>query len=251
MRKLSLLLAFSALAYGQTAIAPPATTPASAVTYAAPGSGTSTNLQTFFNGANPGYLYLGVAWGDSLTYGEEDGSLITYPSVLQSVTGRSISNQGITGQTSTQIAARQEAATSMYGYCQIIWAGRNNYSSASQVESDIAAMVADITSGCYIVMGIVNGDYPSEQSGQAGYNEIVALNSTLASTYPNNYLDIRSLLCTATIKGEQAVVSDASAPVYLASYTSGGGITTAVICSCATAGVAASCSGSNYAWLTH
>lgn len=48
--------------------------------------------------------------------------------------------------------------------------------------------------------------------------------------------------CTAGIKGEQATVSDATAPTYMGAYTSGGAITAAVICSY---------NGTTYSWLTH
>jgi hypothetical protein len=48
--------------------------------------------------------------------------------------------------------------------------------------------------------------------------------------------------CAAGIKGMQAVVSDATVPLYMTAYTSGGGITTAVICSY---------NGTTYSWLTH
>lgn len=48
--------------------------------------------------------------------------------------------------------------------------------------------------------------------------------------------------CASGIKGEQAVVSDATSPTYMAAYTSGGGITAAVICSY---------NGTTYSWLTH
>ena len=48
--------------------------------------------------------------------------------------------------------------------------------------------------------------------------------------------------CAAGIKGERAVVSDATSPAYMGAYTSGGGITAEVICSY---------NGTTYAWLTH
>jgi len=48
--------------------------------------------------------------------------------------------------------------------------------------------------------------------------------------------------CNSAINGTQAVVSDATSPTYMGTYTSGGGITTAVICSY---------NGSAYAWKTH
>lgn len=48
--------------------------------------------------------------------------------------------------------------------------------------------------------------------------------------------------CGASIKGMLAVVSDATSPTYMGSYTSGGGVTAAVICSY---------NGTTYSWLTH
>jgi hypothetical protein len=48
--------------------------------------------------------------------------------------------------------------------------------------------------------------------------------------------------CASGIKGEQAVVSDATSPTYMGTYASGGGITAAVICSY---------NGTTYSWLTH
>lgn len=43
-------------------------------------------------------------------------------------------------------------------------------------------------------------------------------------------------------QGQQAVVSDATAPTYMAAYTSGGTITCSVICSY---------NGTTYSWLTN
>lgn len=48
--------------------------------------------------------------------------------------------------------------------------------------------------------------------------------------------------CASGIQGEQAVVSDATSPTYMGAYTSGGTITTAVICSY---------DGTTYTWKTH
>ena len=76
----------------------------------------------------------------------------------------------------------------------IIWSGRNNYSSESQVLSDIAGMVASLGTNNYIVLSVLNGNYPSEYSGQSGYNQIIALNTALASAYGPHYLDVREYL---------------------------------------------------------
>ena len=48
--------------------------------------------------------------------------------------------------------------------------------------------------------------------------------------------------CASGIVGTEAVVSDATSPSYMGAYTSGGTITTAVICSY---------NGTTYSWLTH
>lgn len=49
-----------------------------------------------------------VAWGDSLTNGGTASSpAASYPAVLAEITGRHVDNEGISGQRSTQIAARQ------------------------------------------------------------------------------------------------------------------------------------------------
>lgn len=48
--------------------------------------------------------------------------------------------------------------------------------------------------------------------------------------------------CASGIKGASATVSDATAPLYMTAYTSGGAVTAEVICSY---------NGTTYAWLTH
>ena len=75
--------------------------------------------------------------------------------------------------------------------------GRNNYANATTVQSDwtnVAATAAAAGNPNYLLLTALNGDYPTEYSGQAGYSQIGALNSYLASTYPNNSWDWRSWL---------------------------------------------------------
>jgi hypothetical protein len=50
-----------------------------------------------------------TAWGDSLTQGNEDLSGITYPKQLAKLTGQTVANYGIGGETSSQIAVRLNA----------------------------------------------------------------------------------------------------------------------------------------------
>lgn len=77
----------------------------------------------------------------------------------------------------------------------VIWAGRNDYSNSTQVESSIASMVAALApSNRYLILSVLNSTSSTEISGTANYNTITSINSYLASTYPNNYFDIRKYL---------------------------------------------------------
>lgn len=66
-------------------------------------------ITTFRKQSNNATVGEMMAWGDSLTAGNEDGSGITYPNQLQLLTGVPVFNLGIGGQTSSQIAVRMNA----------------------------------------------------------------------------------------------------------------------------------------------
>lgn len=140
-----------------------------------------------------------MAWGDSLTVGDNDSRAISYPVVLANsyAPSRTVFNEGVGGQNSTQILARFQALSASWGLPTIIWSGRNNYSGPVTVENDIATMVGDLTTSKYLVLGIINEDVPAEQSGGVGYNQIINLNTTLASTYGSHYIDVRANLVAA------------------------------------------------------
>jgi GDSL-like Lipase/Acylhydrolase family/Chaperone of endosialidase/Bacterial surface protein, Ig-like domain len=133
-----------------------------------------------------------AAWGDSLTSGGVNLPEVSYPSQLSALTGYYVYNGGVSGEQSQNIRARMIAATDKYSWPTIIWAGRNNYSNASQVESDIATMVAALTTSHYLILSIPNSS--AEPTGTSNYNQIIALNNYLASTYGSHYLDVRSYL---------------------------------------------------------
>ena len=136
-----------------------------------------------------------VAWGDSLTVGNQDGTGVTYPKVLQSLYGQVVLNEGAGGNTSTQVLTRFQAVPGFWGDISLIWSGRNNVNSPSTVASDIATMISDIPSGTpFLVLSVTNGEYLGEGAGGATYSQIIGLNAALAASYPNNYLDIRGLL---------------------------------------------------------
>jgi lysophospholipase L1-like esterase len=141
-----------------------------------------------------------ACWGDSLTQGNQDLTGVSYPGVLPQLLGFTVYNEGIDGQTSTQIAARMLAATNMYGDTDVFWAGRDDYKQGSypesQVLSNIASMVNALASSPkrYLILSVPNGDGIWDLKGTQDYNRIMALNSALAAAYPNNYFDIRSYL---------------------------------------------------------
>ncbi len=78
----------------------------------------------------------------------------------------------------------------------IIWAGTNDWQFPAKVKSDIAAMVAHLPSPKrFLVLSVMNSNLGGFWRGttENPYPTIVQLNADLAATYPNNFLDVRSL----------------------------------------------------------
>lgn len=130
-----------------------------------------------------------ATWGDSLTAGTGG---TPYPTTLATLQNANVSNGGVGGETSTQIRARMVADVTQYGLYTIIWAGRNNFTSPATVKADIAAMIAKLTSGKYLVMSVLNGT--GEPLGTGDYMTITTLNNDLAALYPTHYIDVRAQL---------------------------------------------------------
>ena len=85
----------------------------------------------------------------------------------------------------------------MFGDFTVIWAGRNNYSDPQTVESDIARMVSSLTTPNYLILGVINGNYGGYESVGAsgkGYAFITGIDSYLATTYGNHFINIRNIL---------------------------------------------------------
>ena len=146
-----------------------------------------------------------AAWGDSLTYGYGGGGT-TFPAELSSLSGYTVYNGGVSGNTSSQILTRFNADTTKHAWPTIIWAGYNNYNDPAQVKADIAAMVAALGHSNYLVLSVLNGS--SEPSGSSGYNTIIQLNNDLAATYGSHYLDVRSYLVSLYDPGNAQDVID-------------------------------------------
>lgn len=93
----------------------------------------------------------------------------------------------------------------------IIWSGNNNYQHPEDVKADIAAMVAHLPSPKrFLILSVVNGDefWVWKNGGQTPYPTMIQLNSDLAATYPNNFLDIRALEVAAYNPGNAQDVID-------------------------------------------
>jgi lysophospholipase L1-like esterase len=146
----------------------------------------ATDAQATFPGAEI------ACWGDSLTLGVGG---TPYPYFLAAAVPRAIYNGGIGGDTSTMTSARMLADTARYSWSVIFWEGRNdgiNSVPPATTLANIASQVAALGHDRYLVLSILNAD--TEPSGSAAYNAIIALNTSLASTYPANYLDVRAYL---------------------------------------------------------
>jgi lysophospholipase L1-like esterase len=137
-----------------------------------------------------------ICWGDSLTAGAGASFGRSYPGILRSITGADILNEGVGGETSTQIKDRFLAVSRNYPRpYAIIWAGRNNVENEEAVESDIAAMVSLLPADSkYLVVGIINGDLPKDHRGEEDYHHIIAINAHLSSVYRDRYVAVREHL---------------------------------------------------------
>ena len=141
-----------------------------------------------------------ATWGDSLARGSGAGTETnTFPAVLGAYSGLLVSNGGVGGETSTQIRARQTAASNTWRSPTIIWAGRNNYDEHSTILADTAAMVANLATqgntNRYLVLSLLNGSFESfEGRGGGGYELITNINAKLAAVYGAHYVDVRSYL---------------------------------------------------------
>ncbi|MEJ7930930.1 hypothetical protein WG922_13195 [Ramlibacter sp. AN1015] len=128
-------------------------------------------------------------WGDSLTPQVAAGLRLLYAD-------REIYNGGVNGETSGEIGGRHLADETHRDWINVFWYGHNNQTEADQIRADIAASVAHLEPGNdrFVVMSVVNQATSREVRGGTDYRGILALNESLAATYPQNYLDIRSYL---------------------------------------------------------
>jgi len=129
-----------------------------------------------------------AAWGDSFT----DAGYGQYPRMLSQLTGLSVFNGGIGGETSVQTKNRMIADTQKRNWPCVIWSGRNDSNNKTQVLSSIASMVASLGHSNYLIVPIFNGQ--GEGIGSYAYSLIAPLDSALAKSYGSHYLDVRSYI---------------------------------------------------------
>ena len=126
------------------------------------------------------------AWGDSQTGGGNDGTGVNYPTSLSAdLGGVPVNNEGVGGNTSTQIAQRMLATPASFaqGNCHVIWAGSNNPTQTSQILSDVASMVSALSAPkCFLVLSVIN--QVVSPLGSSIYNSIIFVNNRLASARP-------------------------------------------------------------------
>lgn len=142
-----------------------------------------------------------VCWGDSLTYGSGSTGTDNYPGVFSLITGWNTDNQGVPGETSTQIKTRFLAAPDKHKYATIIYAGRNNYSDLATVLDDIADMVSALGHDRYLIIGII-------KAHGEGVGPIEALNTALEAEYKNRFVDLQKFLLSVYDTGQPQDVID-------------------------------------------
>lgn len=126
-------------------------------------------------------------WGDSLTSGNQDGSGVSWPTALAPLLGaQTVYNNGVGGETSTQIETRFIAFTAGYGNPNVFEMGRNNFSAPTTVKADIATAVAACTTSHYLVCGVL--PFPTDTGPNLA--AIATLNGDLATLYTTHFVDL-------------------------------------------------------------
>lgn len=97
----------------------------------------------------------------------------------------------------------------------VIWAGRNNFRYPENIYSDIDAMISHKKSinKKYIILSVINGDYPSEKIGSTEYHFFEEIRNYLADKYGSHFLDIWQLLVDSYNPAEPQDVIDYSAGI--------------------------------------
>ncbi len=141
-----------------------------------------------------------ACWGDSLTAGTGAvAGTSDYPTVLaKTYPYRPYYNGGVGGETA-QLIVNRLIGDSVMGKIPtlLLWVGRNNVGSPTMQNDVLIALdsaVKNLTHSRFLILTVLNAT--TEPIGSANYDAIISLNNAILAAYPNNSLDIRSILAT-------------------------------------------------------
>ncbi len=139
---------------------------------------------------------LGITtYGDSLT---GTGVPTTYPQFLQQLnTGQAITNKGVGGFKSSDMLTAMQLGGVYLQDTLILWIGVNDISfdvPTQTTKDNILAAVALIPHNRWMIFGTLNWDYISWPLGSSRYNQVIALNSWMATAFGDHYFDMRAYL---------------------------------------------------------
>ncbi|MBY5380583.1 SGNH/GDSL hydrolase family protein [Rhizobium leguminosarum] len=150
---------------------------------------------------NPRTLNI-VAFGDSFT----ELAYITdvtkkWTNIVATRLGRLVANAGIGGQTSTEVTDRSIADVNYTDRAHIFFCGTNGPDAGHTVLGDIQAAVADLAPGTkFLILPSFNSS--NEPVGSAGYINKMANNAAVAAAFPDNWLDVRSMIIAQQAPGQ-------------------------------------------------
>lgn len=180
----------------------------------------STSSNTIFNTGL-------VGWGDSMTYGTGSTPVAGINTFFSNVT-TSLNytgfNRGVSGETSTQIRTRFDAAPELWGYKTTIWAGRNDITlgvPTATIKANIAHMVSSLGHNNYIIIGVVYRQ--PEIIGTSIRDTVTQFNNDMAATYGNHFLNFNPALIAAYDPAQPQDVIDHNNGVFPSSLGSGDG----------------------------
>jgi lysophospholipase L1-like esterase len=146
------------------------------------------------------------AFGPSITEGGQGGS-ISWPAQLSTLSGYSVNNYGIGGQTSTQILTRLQAdnATGNTNFATVIDNfSINSWQNISTEEANYSAALTSLASNTrYLFTSIIRGSSALVQNGTTGASNIAILNAYAASIAPGHYVDLMPPLLAAAAHTHQ------------------------------------------------
>ncbi len=138
-----------------------------------------------------------IAWGDSFTEQNITASS-SYPSRLTSKLGLMVTNQGVSGNTSSQVLSRFLVRPDLWGNLSVLWIGQNDIDHGivpDDILSNVATLYGNLTTNPkqFLILGLTM----RWNNGTASSTEAKSYNSSLQSTYPNNYLEVNDVLLSS------------------------------------------------------